>query len=169
MSKQNRTKLLLDISTFVAFLIAMDPRTSGIAVHEWLSIALGATVVVHLLLNWNWIIEVTKRLFTKGKGLNGSRINYILNWALFFDGVLIMLSGIMVSEAVMPALGLTLPPNFIWREFHEVSTNLSMLLMGLHLALHWNWIVSTTKRLFTRNDRQAVPANISLTGKDVQA
>lgn len=29
MSKQNRTKLLLDISTFAAFLIAMDPHTSG--------------------------------------------------------------------------------------------------------------------------------------------
>ena len=45
MSKTNRTKLLLDISTFVAFLVAMDPRTSGIAIHEWLAIALGATVV----------------------------------------------------------------------------------------------------------------------------
>lgn len=168
MSNQNRTKLLLDISTFAAFLIAMDPRTSGIAIHEWLTIALGATVVVHLLLNWNWIIEVTKRLFTKGKGLNGSRINYILNWALFFDGVLIMLSGLMVSEAVMPAFGLTLPPNFMWRELHEVSTNLSILLMGLHMALHWNWIKSTTKRLFARRESQVVPANMSMERKDAQ-
>lgn len=34
MSKQNITKLLFDISTFTAFLILMEPRTSGIAVHE---------------------------------------------------------------------------------------------------------------------------------------
>ena len=62
MSKTNRTKLLLDISTFVAFLVAMDPRTSGIAIHEWLAIALGATIVVHLLLNWNWIVRTFKRM-----------------------------------------------------------------------------------------------------------
>ncbi len=169
MSKQNRTKLLLDISTFVALLIVMDPRTSGIAVHEWLAIALSVTVVIHLLLNWNWIVEVTKRLFTKGKGLNGSRINYILNWALFIDGVLIMLSGILISEAVMPALGLPLPSNFTWSGLHEVSTNLSMLLMGLHVALHWNWIVSTVKRIFTRRESQPVTANISMDRKDAQA
>jgi hypothetical protein len=169
MSKPSKTKLLLDISTFTAFLIAMDPRNSGIAVHEWLTIALAATVIIHLLLNWNWIVEVTKRIFAKGKGLNGSRINYILNWALFIDGVLIMLSGIMISQAVMPSFGFTLPANFSWRGLHEFSTNLSMLLMGLHVALHWSWIVSTVKRLFTRKEMQSVAANVSMERKDVQA
>jgi hypothetical protein len=169
MSKTNRTKLLLDTTTFVAFLVAMDPRSLGIAVHEWLTIALAGTVVVHLLLNWSWIVEVTKRLFAKGKGLNGSRVNYILNWAMFFDGVMIMLSGLMISRAVMPALGLSLPENFSWRGLHSLSTNLFMLGLGLHIALHWNWIVSTAKRLFTPKVKQVVPVNISLDGKDVQA
>jgi hypothetical protein len=169
MSKQNRTKLLLDISTFVAFLIAMDPRTSGIAVHEWLTIAIAATVIVHLLLNWSWIVEVTKRLFSKGKGLNGSRVNYILNWSLFIDGILIMLSGIMISQAVVPALGFTLSENFTWRGLHEVSTNLSMLLMGLHVALHWNWIVSTVKRIFIRKEMLPATVGVSMDRKDVQA
>ena len=167
MSTSNRTKLLLDISTFAAFLIAMDPRSSGIAIHEWLTIALAATVVVHLLLNWSWIVEVTKRLFTKG--LNGSRINYILNWTLFIDGVLIMLSGIMISQAVIPTLGLSISPNFTWRGLHEFSTNFSLFLMGLHVALHWNWIVNTVKRIFKVARPQAVPATISMGGKDAQA
>jgi hypothetical protein len=35
MSNSNRTKLLLDIALFVAFLITMDPRFSGLAIHEW--------------------------------------------------------------------------------------------------------------------------------------
>ena len=166
MSKTNRTKLLLDISTFAAFLVAMDPRTSGIAIHEWLTIALGATVVVHLLLNWNWIVEVTKRLFTKG--LNGARTNYILNWLLFVDGILIMLSGIMISEAVVPAFGLTLPMNFAWRSLHDLSANISLLLMGLHITLHWNWIVSTFKRMVHR--REAKPITVlSMESKEVKA
>jgi hypothetical protein len=168
MSKTNRTKLLLDISTFVAFLVAMDPRTSGIAIHEWLTIALGATVLVHLLLNWNWIVEITKRLFAKGKGLNGARTNYILNWLLFVDGILIMLSGIMISEAVVPAFGLTLPMNFAWRSLHDLSANISLILMGLHITLHWNWIVSTFKRMVLR--REAKPITVlSMESKEVKA
>lgn len=164
MSKQNRAKLLLDIVTFMGFLIAMDPRSSGIAVHEWLSLALAATMIVHLLLNWEWITQVTARLFTKG--LNGSRLNYILNWLLFIDGILITLSGVMISEAVAPALGFVLPENFTWRGLHDMSANLSLVMMGLHVALHWNWIVATFKRLFTR---QAKPVAAGLEAKDAQA
>jgi hypothetical protein len=166
MSNQNRTKLILDISTFAALLLVMDPRTSGIAVHEWLAIALSGAVIVHLLLNWNWIAELTRRIFTKG--LNGSRTNYILNWLMFIDGILIMLSGIMISESVIPAFGLSLPMNFTWRGLHDMSANIAMLLMGLHITLHWNWIVSTFGRLFRR--RVSNPAaSLSINGKDAQA
>lgn len=80
MTTSNRTKLLLDIGTFAAFLMAMAPRSSGLAVHEWLTLALAATIIVHLLFNWNWIAEVTKRLFFRG--LNVSQVNYsLLAWS----------------------------------------------------------------------------------------
>ena len=168
MTKTNRIKFLLDLTIFIAFLMAMDPRSLGIAFHEWLTLALAGTFVVHLLLNWSWIVEVSKRLFAKGKGLNGSRLNYILNWARFIDGVLIMLSGILISQSVMPALGIALPESFSWRGLHSLSTNLFMLGLGLHVALHWTWIVSTVKRLFTRTEKRVVASGIALDGKDAQ-
>ncbi|GAB4496683.1 MAG: DUF4405 domain-containing protein [Anaerolineales bacterium] len=158
MSNSNRTKLFLDIGTFLSFLIAMDPHFSGLAIHEWLSIALAATIVVHLLLNWEWIVNVTKRLFVKAT--NGARSNYVLNWLLFIDGILIMLSGIMISESVVPSLGLSLPMNFAWRRLHDLSANLALLIMGLHLAMHWNWIVTTIKRVFFGAKRNPAAAAI---------
>ena len=103
MSKQNRTKLLIDLGAFIAFLISMDPRSSGIPIHEWLTIAVTGVIIIHLLLNWSWIVDVTKRLFIKST--NGARLNYVLNWTLFINGVLIMLSGIMISQSVVPSLG----------------------------------------------------------------
>ena len=119
-----------------------------------------------MLLNWSWLAETTKRILTKG--LNGSRTNYILNWLLFIDGILIMLSGIMISESVVPSLGFTLPVNFTWRSLHDMSANLSLIIMGIHIALHWNWIVTTVKRLFNRAQRQ--PVSVQITNiKDVQA
>lgn len=45
-SSRNRITLLIDLAIIVAILVIMAPRSSGIAVHEWLSIAFGAMQVV---------------------------------------------------------------------------------------------------------------------------
>src|SRR6185503_815821 len=143
---KNRTKikLVLDVIIFIAFLIAMEPRSSGITIHEWLATSLIAVLVVHLLLSWDWITSLTRRFI--GKLNSQSRINYVLNWFLFIDGSIIMLSGFMISESLMPYLGIQLPRNFAWRGLHEFSTNLFILLLRLRTALHWGWVVDTFKR-----------------------
>jgi cytochrome b len=97
---RTKTKLVLDILIFIAFLIAMEPRSSGITIHEWLATSLIAVLVVHLLLSWDWITQITGRFM--GKINNQSRLNYILNWSLFIDGTVIMLSGFMMSESLIP-------------------------------------------------------------------
>ncbi len=134
MSKQNLTKLFLDLAAFIALLIVSAPRFTGAAIHEWLAIALSGAIVVHLLLNWNWIVQITARLFSKST--NNSRFGYFLNWGLFASGIMIMLSGLMISETFVPFFGLSLPQNMSWKSLHELSTNITMILMGLHVALH---------------------------------
>jgi hypothetical protein len=141
---QTKTKLIIDIVIFLGFLITMDPRSSGIAIHEWLATSLIAALVVHLLLSWDWIVTITSRFL--GKVNNTSRINYILNWLLFIDGTIIMLSGFLISESLLPFLGIQLPAGFAWRRLHDTSANLFLLILGLHTALHWNWIVDAFKR-----------------------
>lgn len=141
---QTKTKLWIDITIFIGFLITMSPRSSGIAIHEWLATALIAALVVHLLLSWDWIIQITSRFL--GRVSRASRINYILNWLLFFDGTLIMLSGFMISESLLPSLGIRLPQGFVWRRLHDMSANIFLPILGLHTALHWNWIVDAFKR-----------------------
>ncbi len=141
---QTKTKLVIDVLIFCAFLIAMDPHSSGIAVHEWLATSLIAVLIVHLLLSWDWITQITRRFL--GKINSQSRLNYILNWLLFIDGAVIMLSGFMISEALLPFLGIGLPRNFAWRSLHDLSANLFLILLGLHTALHWKWVVDAFKR-----------------------
>jgi hypothetical protein len=162
--KQTKTKLILDVVIFVVFLITMDPHSSGITVHEWLATSALAALVTHLLLNWDWIVQITRRFIGKLSGL--SRTNYILNWLLFIDGTVIMLSGFMISESVLPMLGISLPKDFAWRSLHDMSANLFLLLLGVHTALHWSWIVDAFKRyvfqpvakLFSFNKRKDVTA-----------
>ena len=161
---QTKTKLVIDAALFIAFLIIMDPRSSGITVHEWLATSLLAVVVIHLLLSWDWIVQITRRFL--GRTNNQSRLNYILNWLLFMDGAVIMLSGFMISESVLPFLGISLPRNFVWRSLHNLTANLFLVLLGLHTAMHWGWIVETFKRhvfqpigrLFSANSKKDVVA-----------
>jgi len=141
---QTKTKLVIDIAIFSAFLIAMDPRSSGIAVHEWLAVSALAAIVVHLLLSWDWIVQTSRRFI--GAMNAQARINYILNWMLFFDMTILMLSGLVISKVVVPSLGINLPQGFAWRSLHELSSNLFLVLLGFHTALHWNWVADTFKR-----------------------
>jgi hypothetical protein len=141
---QTKTKLWVDSLIFIAFLVAMEPHTSGLAIHEWLTLSLLAAMIVHLLLSWNWITETTRRFL--GKLGMQNRLNYILNWLLFIDGTLLMISGIMISEVALPAMKIQLPLGFAWRRLHDMSANFVLILLGLHTALHWNWIVNAFAR-----------------------
>ena len=142
--RTNITKLILDVAAFLGFLLALDPRATGIAIHEWLTIGGTAVIVLHLLLNWNWIAGVTRKFFKKVSVK--PRINYILNWLFFIDGVVVMLTGIMISEVVLPAFGIRPPEGGAWRQLHTLSADLSIFILALHTALHWDWIVSISKR-----------------------
>lgn len=140
----NKVNLTVDITIFVAFLVAMAPRFSGLAVHEWLSIAFGAAIFVHLLLHWQWLVEITKRFFRSTTWT--ARINYVLNSLLFIVMTVVMLSGILISEIVLPSLGIEIGDNFAWRRIHGVSADWSVFLIGAHVALHWQWIWNALKR-----------------------
>ena len=144
-SNRNTVNLIVDSAIFIAFLVAMAPRFSGLAIHEWLGIAFGAAIITHLLLHWQWLVEITKRFF--GKAQWSARINYILNMLLFVDITIIIFTGLMISETALPQLGITLARSGGWRMLHTLSANLFVALVGLHIALHWHWIVTMVKRL----------------------
>jgi hypothetical protein len=146
---RNKVNLLVDIGIFLAFLVAMAPHFSGIAIHEWLGIAFGAAIVAHLLLHWQWIVEVTRRFF--GKAQWSARVNYVLNVLLFVDVTIVTLTGLMISEQALPLFGIQLAPGGAWRMLHTLTADLFVVIIGLHIALHWQWIASMVKRLFVRS------------------
>jgi hypothetical protein len=145
---QTKTKWLLDVAIFIGFLAAMDPRSTGIPIHEWFTLAALLTILIHLLLNWDWIAQVTRRFLSNAS--TRARLNYVLNWLLFVDGILLMLSGILISQSVVPALGFSLPEGFAWRSLHSLSANLGLFLLGLHTALHWDWIANAFKKFIVQ-------------------
>ncbi len=144
--KINNTKidLVIDVIIFLMFLLATDPRATGVPVHEWLGTAFGAAILVHLLLHWKWIVNVTQRFLKKLP--SQVRINSLLNMLLFIDATLLVFTGLMISRVVLAPLGLQPSRDVFWRWLHNFATDAGIVIVGLHLALHWKWIVNAFKR-----------------------
>ena len=134
----------LDAALFVAALLALAPSVTGLPIHEWLSLALAATVVVHLLLHWAWLVTVVRRFF--GRLAGAARLNAVLNLAFFVDFTVMMFTGLMISRAALPLFGITLGRDALWTTLHRLSADLGVFILGLHVALHWKWIVNTSRR-----------------------
>ncbi len=143
-TNNTKSKLTLDTLIFFGFLLAMQPHSTGIALHEWLTVASIAVIITHLLLNWEWVVSLTRRFFRLSAWK--PRINYVLNVLLFIDVVLIMYTGIMISESFVPFFGFNLPHDFSARRLHDLTANLFVVLLGLHTGLHWGWIVNAFQR-----------------------
>ena len=141
-----KTNLWVDIAIFAAIMLALAPLLTGIAIHEWLSIALAVAVVVHLLLHWQWIVAVIRRFLSRLPG--EARLNFVLNVALFICFTVVTFTGLMISESALPLFGIPASRDFVWRALHTLSADLTVLIVGLHVALHWKWIASTTRRYF---------------------
>lgn len=149
---RNTLNYLVDTVIFLAFLLVFNPHATGMAIHEWLGIAFGAAIMTHLLLHWQWIVGITQRLFSSAT--KSARVNYVVNLLFFIDMVIVIFTGIIISEEALPTLGIALAHSVVWRGVHTTASNVALGLLGVHVALHWRWIVSTTKHFFTRTRAQ---------------
>ncbi len=140
----NRTNLFIDLGIFGVFLVAANPNLTGLPLHEWLGVALAGTLVMHLLLHWRWIVSVSLHFFRQL--WHDSRLQYVVDLLLFISFTTVMMSGLMISRVVLPALGIAMTRNPAWVPLHSLSANATLALIAMHTALHWNWIVKTSKR-----------------------
>jgi hypothetical protein len=144
--KMSTTKrnLLVDLLIVSGFLLTMQRHLTGLTLHELLGVALGVGFLTHVLLHWRWVYETTRRLFSKAKAQ--ARINYVLNLGLLTAFTLIIFSGFMISEEVLPMIGLEGVRGGSWKWLHTASADAVVWLVALHIALHWKWILNAGKK-----------------------
>lgn len=157
----NKRNFLVDSVIFGMFLIAFEPALTGVTVHEWLCIALWGTIVVHLFLHWEWIVQVTVRFFRRL--FHSSRLNFVVDLLLLVAFVMVLLSGLMISRSLLPALGIQISHSPSWRFLHSWSADVMLVLVGIHFALHWKWIINTFRRMFVN------PVSLGMRPMEMQA
>lgn len=136
--------LWLDGALFVAFIVDSNMHVTGLAIHEWLGVLFGGLLVYHLLLHWNWITAVGRRLFARLPAQE--RIKALVDILLFVSMVTVVATGIWISEVAMGQIGIEFAPNMLWRQIHTMSADLVVWLVALHVALNWRWIMNASRR-----------------------
>jgi cytochrome b561 len=134
----------LDLALFAVLMLSLAPGLTGLALHEWLGLSLAGSALFHLLLHWQWITSVLKCF------LNGTtwaaRLSFALNLALFVTFTVVVFTGILISREALPLFGLALHGGRAWESLHHQAADLLLFVAGLHVAVHWKWILNALKR-----------------------
>lgn len=144
--KLNRTKLnlFLDIGLALAYAVEMERHFTGAQNHELIGLGLLAAFLLHLVLHWRWIVSITKTFFHKL--FHETRLNYALALLLFVNMGLTIASGILISETLGLDLNIRTLAGISVEHLHTASADLSVLLVALHVAMHWKWIGAHSKK-----------------------
>ena len=161
-----RTRLLLDLAMFGVLLVAYNPAWSGLAVHEWLSVAVIVPLLLHLVVNWEKVLRVVSTFAERL--LHASRLDLVVDTVLFVATVIVMVSGLMISQVAARAVGITIAPASIWVSVHSWSADLTIALLLVHFVLHWRWVYNVSLRLAGRRgaarSASARPEDFALAG-----
>lgn len=137
---QRLLKLTLDAIMLVLLVLMYKKQVISLAFHEIGGLALIGLFVIHHLVNAKWIGSVTRKLFSKGTpGL--VRARYIVDVLLLLAFLAIGVTGILISKVVF---SFHIQGNF--KTLHYFASALAIILMGVHLGLHADYIFGKALR-----------------------
>lgn len=135
--------LYLDIALTVGFVASLKPFLTGIALHELLGLAVGVALIAHALLHRQWISAITCRLGCKMP--LRTRVCYLLDALLMLAFGTLTITGVLISQAVLPALGLSGLPSLTLVSLHNLAAWIALGALAAKFALHADWIVSAVR------------------------
>lgn len=143
--KKNYIQFAIDIVMAIMFLLFFNTRVlGGLAYHEIAGLIFAVIFFTHVSLNLNWVKNVTMKIFDKNLPWK-TRGNYALNLLLLISMCFVIFSGIVISRVVFPNINLG---NEIWfRTAHTAFSFLTIILVGVHIGIHWQWIVNVFKKM----------------------
>lgn len=135
-------KFLLDALIFALFLLTMSFHFLPRMFHEIFGLMLAAAVVVHLNFNRSWIFGLTRGNWTARRFFST-----LINFLLLVDLILIVVTGICISNYIFGGvIPLDLRRNMTIHQLHVALPYVMIILVGLHVGLHRQFILSKILR-----------------------
>ena len=135
---------IIDSVLFAGFLVACWLDLTGVEMHQWIGMIIGAFAVFHLALHWSWVKSVTTRFFKHTSGQ--ARIFYVIDSSLLLGFFLIVVTGLIISTWLSLPLG-----NYDGlKNIHIIISAFTLAMIVLKIALHWRWIVTVASKSIAR-------------------
>src|SRR5437660_497033 len=104
MASKTKFLLYLDLGLFASFVLINVPQFTGITIHEWASFIFIPVIILHVLMKWDWIVSITRRMF---KPLpDETRFNQFWDYWLFVLMTTVIVSGLVISQKALPVFGI---------------------------------------------------------------
>jgi len=111
----------------------------GLTFHEIGGMAVCGLFIIHKLFNGKWILLISGKLFSK-KTPKRAKLNWLVDFLLILCFVYILVSGILISQVVFA--GQRGASSFTMG--HYAASALALVLLGIHLGLHYEFILGRT-------------------------
>lgn len=138
-------------------LVLMGFHLQGEIVHEWAGIIFTLLIILHLYLNRHRLWSQSPRI-----PLTMRIVNRVINAVTFVVILTAIISGMMLSRHILLDLPFHNPA--IWvRKVHMTSVHWGMLILALHIGLHWKMLATFFCRVLNISDSSRL-ANVIMPG-----
>lgn len=146
-----KTHWWIDLGLLLGYLFSFYLELTGLWLHQWLGVAVTILALIHLVLHWDWVVSVFTRFFGKTSGR--SRVYLLLDILIMIGAVLIFETGLVISTW----FNLDLSNYLTWLDIHVYASIITLGVTVLKLGLHWRWIISMVKKIFSSQTTLRIP------------
>lgn len=154
----NIIKIVLDIIMSVLFVLMFNKNVISLNFHEIGGLFVCILFLIHKLLNWKWIVTVSKRIFSNKLSFK-LRFGYIITFLLLISVLLIIISGIFIFKTIFAGFFVS---SINWKSIHYFSAACSLVLVGIHLGLNWGFVMGIFKKFIKIPTAIAKPISVIL-------
>ena len=134
----------VDAVALVVYLAAANPALTGVAVHEWLGIGVFVVFFVHAVQHAGWVADTVRTALSSPAPARVA--NLALDALILAAFMVVTVSGLLISGAVLPAFGLYADGYYFWDPLHAIAAKALLALLLVHVVVHWKWIYSFFKK-----------------------
>lgn len=134
---------VVDALMTIALLLLMSKQITEDIGHEYIGFAMGVLVCVHIYLNRQWF-----RTLFKGRYTPVRTLSVTINIAVLSAFVLSGIGGMLISETFMAIVPESLTE--LGRSMHVAASYWGIVLMGLHIGMHWAMIAGRVKAMWAK-------------------
>ncbi|MBK6870689.1 MAG: DUF4405 domain-containing protein [Kineosporiaceae bacterium] len=144
--REARRKYWVDLALFAAWMVAAVPGATGVPLHEWIALGIIAVLLTHVVMHWTWVVRHLSRLRVRTQ----NQLSRLVDLAMWTLATSVMLSGLVISEAALPALGIDVQQTTLWMRVHSLSSMLLLVVLAVHVLSHLDWVLAQTRALIRR-------------------